>query len=117
MNPLDKPLRNTLEKTVKDARKTAEHAAKATLDQLGVAEPAPYAHLTDSERNLRRRLRVHGRQLGDTLNGGKDQTMERLMEEVAYQHWHRMLFARFLAENNLLMYPDPDDPVAVTLEV
>ena len=27
-----------------------------------------------------------------------------------------MLFARFLAENNLLMYPDPDDPVAVTLE-
>ena len=27
-----------------------------------------------------------------------------------------MLFARFLAENNLLMYPDPDDPVAITLE-
>ncbi|MEA1969375.1 MAG: hypothetical protein U9N77_14305, partial [Thermodesulfobacteriota bacterium] len=27
-----------------------------------------------------------------------------------------MLFARFLAENNLLMYPDPDEPVAVTLE-
>ncbi|WP_024334645.1 Eco57I restriction-modification methylase domain-containing protein [Desulfotignum balticum] len=116
MNPLDKPLRNTLEKTVKDARKAAEHAAKAALDQLGVAEPAPYAHLTDSERNLRRRLRVHGRQLGDTLNGGKDQTMDRLKEEVAYQHWHRMLFARFLAENNLLMYPDPDDPVAVSLE-
>lgn len=116
MNPLDKPLRNTLEKTVKDARKTAEHAAKATLDQLGVGEPSPYAHLTEPERVLRRRLRVHGRQLGDTLNGGKDQTMERLMEEVAYQHWHRMLFARFLAENNLLMYPDPDDPVAVTLE-
>ena len=39
-----------------------------------------------------------------------------LIEEVAYEHWHRMLFARFLAENNLLMYPDPDDPVAVTLE-
>ncbi|MCP4647351.1 MAG: SAM-dependent DNA methyltransferase, partial [bacterium] len=35
---------------------------------------------------------------------------------VAYEHWHRMLFARFLAENNLLMYPDPVDPVAVTLE-
>ena len=33
------------------------------------------------------------------------------MEEVAYEHWHRMLFARFLAENNLLMYPDPDEPV------
>jgi len=34
------------------------------------------------------------------------------MEEVAYEHWHRMLFARFLAENNLLMF----DGVAVTLE-
>jgi hypothetical protein len=116
MNPLDKPLRNLLEKTVKEARKTAEDAARATLEQLGVGEPAPFAHLTDPERVLRRRLRVHGRQLGDTLNGGKDQTMDRLMEEVAYQHWHRMLFARFLAENNLLMYPDPDDPVAITLE-
>jgi hypothetical protein len=116
MKPLDKPLRNILEKTVKEARKTAEDAARASLEQLGVGEPAPFAHLTDSERGLRRRLRVHGRQLGDTLNGGKDQTMDRLMEEVAYQHWHRMLFARFLAENNLLMYPDPDGPVAITLE-
>ena len=34
------------------------------------------------------------------------------MQEVAYQHWHRMLFARFLADNNLLMY----DGVAVTIE-
>jgi hypothetical protein len=42
--------------------------------------------------------------------------MDRLIEQVAYQHWHRMLFARFLAENNLLMYPDPDDAVAVSLE-
>jgi hypothetical protein len=116
MKPLDKPLRNLLEKTVKEARKTAEDAARATLEQLGVGKPAPFAHLTDSERVLRRRLRVHGRQLGDTLNGDKDQTMDRLMEEVGYQHWHRMLFARFLAENNLLMYPDPDDPVAITLE-
>ena len=41
---------------------------------------------------------------------------QRLIEEVAYEHWHRMLFARFLAENNLLMYPDPDGSVAVTLE-
>jgi hypothetical protein len=44
------------------------------------------------------------------------QSIERLVEEVAYEHWHRMLFARFLAENDLLMYPDPDDPVPVTLE-
>ncbi|MBF4102225.1 hypothetical protein INT80_01695 [Gallibacterium anatis] len=27
-----------------------------------------------------------------------------------------MLFARFLAENKLLMYPDPEHPVPLTLE-
>ena len=50
------------------------------------------------------------------LPDGKAQSVDHLVVEVAYEHWHRMLFARFLAENNLLMYPDPDDPVAVTLE-
>ena len=116
MQPLDKSLRNRLERTIKDARDIAEDAARAALEQLGVGEAAPFAHLSEQDRELRRKLRVHGRQLGDSLNGGKIQTMDRLIEEVAYEHWHRMLFARFLAENNLLMYPDPDDPVAVTLE-
>lgn len=116
MQPLNKTLRNRLERTIKDARDIAEVAARAALEQLGVGEAAPFAHLSEQNRELRRKLRVHGRQLGDSLNGGKIQTMDRLIEEVAYEHWHRMLFARFLAENNLLMYPDPDDPVAVTLE-
>ncbi|NQT69480.1 MAG: N-6 DNA methylase, partial [Desulfobacteraceae bacterium] len=63
------------------------------------------------------RLRARGRQLGDQRDPQKgSQGIERLVREMAYEHWHRMLFARFLAENNLLMYPDPDDPVAVTLE-
>ena len=88
---------------------------RIALEQLGVAENTPFTHLSESERELRRRLRVHGRQLGDSLNGDKIQTMDRLIEEVAYEHWHRMLFARFLAENNLLMYPDPSNPVSVTL--
>jgi len=116
MQPLEKSLRNKLERTVTEARDIAEDAARAALEQLGVGEAAPFAHLSEQDRELRRKLRVHGRQLGDSLNGGKIQTMDRLIEEVAYEHWHRMLFARFLAENNLLMYPDPDDPVAVTLE-
>jgi very-short-patch-repair endonuclease len=125
LTPLDKTLRNRLERTIKDAREIAEGAARAALEQLGVGEAGPFAHLSEQDRELRRKLRVHGRQLGDSLNGGKIQTMDRLIEEVAYEHWHRMLFARFLAENNLLMYHDlsacdaqagPDDPVAVTLE-
>ena len=116
MQPLEKTLRNQLERIIKDARDIAEDAARAALEQLGVGEATPFTHSSDQDRELRRKLRVHGRQLGDKLNGGKEQTIERLIEEVAYEHWHRMLFARFLAENNLLMYPDPDDPVAVTLE-
>ena len=29
-----------------------------------------------------------------------------LVEQVAYEGWHRMLFARFLAENHLLIHPE-----------
>lgn len=112
MQPLNKSLRNQLERTVKQAREIAEAAAQAALGQLGVGEAAAFEHLNDDEKALRRKLRVHGRQLGNALNGGKVQSMDRLVEEVAYEHWHRMLFARFLAENDLLMY----DGVAVTLE-
>ena len=38
----------------------------------------------------------------------------RLTHEVAYEHWHRMLFARFLAENDLLIHPKHG--VAVSLD-
>ncbi|MDL1983313.1 MAG: transposase [Deltaproteobacteria bacterium] len=116
MQPLEKSLRNKLEKMIKDARDIAEDAARAALEQLGVGEPSAYPHLTEADRKLRRKLRAHGRQLGNGRNAKGEQALDRLIEGVAYEHWHRMLFARFLAENNLLMYPDPDDPVAVTLE-
>ena len=115
MRPLDRNLRNQLEAAINEAREIAEKAARAALEQLGVHEAAPYDFLDEDARDLRRRLRSHGRRLGDTLLD-KRQTLDNLVEDVAYQHWHRMLFARFLAENDLLMYPDPDDPVAVTLE-
>lgn len=118
MQTLDKDLRSKLEKTVKAARKVAEAAARAAVDQLGVGHDKPDAFLSDAEKVLRNRLRTHGKQLGDARDSqssnptyGK-QEVQRLVQEVAYQHWHRMLFARFLADNNLLMY----DGVAVTLE-
>jgi len=117
MQPLEKSLRNKLERTVMEARDVAEAAARAAVEQLGVGEPKPYAHLSADEKELRRKLRIHGRQLGDFRHAKKEtQEIDRLVEEIAYEHWHRMLFARFLAENNLLMYPDPDEPVAVSLE-
>ncbi len=119
MQALEKTLRNKLERTVMEARDVAEAAARAAVEQLGVGEPKPYAHLKTDEKELRRKLRIHGRQLGDILQAKKDtQEIERLVEEIAYEHWHRMLFARFLAENQLLMYwPDGDtDPIDVNLE-
>ena len=118
MLPLDKALRSQLEKTVKAARTIAELAANAALEQLGVGHDKPEAFLTDAEKVLRNRLRTHGKQLGDERDSkssnptyGK-QAVQHLVQEVAYEHWHRMLFARFLADNDLLMY----DGVAVTLE-
>lgn len=118
MQALDKDLRSALEKTVKAARKVAETAAYAAVDQLGVGHDKPEAFLVDTEKALRNRLRTHGKQLGDARdskstnpNYGK-QEVQHLVQEVAYEHWHRMLFARFLADNNLLMY----DGVAVTIE-
>jgi hypothetical protein len=117
MQPLEKTLRNQLERTVKAARTAAEDAAGAALQQLGVGEATAFPHLSEEERDLRRRLRIHGRQLGDRRHSERQtQELDRLIEEVGYEHWHRMLFARFLAENNLLMYPDPSGPVAVSLE-
>jgi hypothetical protein len=118
MQALDKDLRGALEKTVKAARTVAETAAHAAVDQLGVGHDKPEAFLSDAEKALRNRLRTHGKQLGDARDSkstnptyGK-QEVQHLVQEVAYQHWHRMLFARFLADNNLLMY----DGVAVTIE-
>lgn len=110
--PLERGLRSRLEAAVKQARRQAEAGAHAALHELGVADATRPAHLNEAQGRLRVRLRAHGRQLGDSLNGGKVQTITHLVQEVAYQHWHRMLFARFLAENRLLMY----DGVAVTLD-
>ncbi|MEI6800720.1 MAG: DNA methyltransferase [Pseudomonadota bacterium] len=118
MQAFDYDLRGALEKTVKAARTVAETAAHAAVDQLGVGHDKPEAFLSDAEKSLRNRLRTHGKQLGDDRDSkstnptyGK-QELQHLVQEVAYQHWHRMLFARFLADNNLLMY----DGVAVTIE-
>jgi hypothetical protein len=129
MHPLSKPLRSRLEATVKAARDIAETAARAALEHLGVGEPKAPAHLTPEQAELRRRLRLHGRQLGDAFlpsppgrgaggegaarsEGSRVQDIRHLVWEVAYEHWHRMLFARFLAETHLLMHPDG---VAVSL--
>ncbi len=102
--PLPKPLRTQLENTVKAARDVAEKAGKAALVQLAVGETRAPDYLTEGQKALRRSLRAHGRALGDVKHANETQEIKHLVWEVAYEHWHRMLFARFLAENNLLMW-------------
>jgi len=117
MPALERGLRGRLDRSVREARDIAEAGARAVLEQLGVGEANPPAHLTPEQKELRRKLRIHGRQLGDLRDGTTAvQELDRLLEEVAYEHWHRMLFARFLAENNLLMHTGHGVPIPVTLE-
>ena len=104
--PLDKALRRTLEATVVKARDIAEQAATQALNRLGVGDAKTADYLNDEQRKLRTRLRAHGRQLGDSKDASGQQTCHKLVTEVAYEHWHRMLFARFLEQNNLLMYDE-----------
>ncbi|WP_442074713.1 Eco57I restriction-modification methylase domain-containing protein [Psychrobacter sp.] len=104
--PLDKALRRTLEATVIKARDIAELAANQALNRLGVGDAKPADYLSDEQRKLRTRLRARGRQLGDIKNDNGRQATHKLVTEVAYEHWHRMLFARFLEQNNLLMYDE-----------
>ncbi len=110
--PLAKPLRSQLEGAVKSARDVAETATRAALAQLAVGDAKAPDYLTDELKSLRRRLRAHGRALGDAKAKDDSQALQHLVWEVAYEHWHRMLFARFLAENGLLMW-EPDAPVSL----
>lgn len=109
---LEKTLRSQLEKTVQKAREIVETAVSEVLARLGVADNSAPSYLSDDERKLRNRLRAHGRQLGDVLADNGNQSTELLVNEMAYEHWHRMLFARFLEQNHLLMY-DPQTPVTL----
>jgi len=110
MAALSSQLRGILEKAVLAGRAASETAADAALNTLGLTTSQSYATLTSEQRRLRVALRARARQLGDgSVEGGR----HLLVEEIAYEQWNRMLFARFLAENGLLMHPSG---VAVTLE-
>ncbi|NLZ11110.1 MAG: SAM-dependent DNA methyltransferase [Alcaligenaceae bacterium] len=102
--PLARAQRTQLENTVKAARDVAETGAQAALDQLAVGEPRAPGYLNEEQKALRRRLRAHGRAVGDLKAEDDSQGLQHLIWEVAYEHWHRMLFARFLAENGLLLW-------------
>lgn len=114
MTTLSRELRRSLENTVREARRTAEAGARKVIEQLAVHHHEPWPSMTPAQRELRNRLRAHGRQLGDRRDEQRGlQAIDRLTSECAYEHWHRLLFARFLAETELLI--EPQSGIAITL--
>jgi hypothetical protein len=106
LSTLAKELRKQLENTVLKAREEAERGAAAALESYGVGEAKKPAHLDKAGEDLRKKLRARGRQAGDVRRPDDSQEVGHLVQECAYEHWHRMLFARFLAENGLLIEPE-----------
>jgi hypothetical protein len=113
MSTLTTQLRNKLERTVVAARDAAEDGAQEALESLAVHHHEPYGHMAPEARQLRRHLRARARQLGDSQDKSGRLDMRHIIHECAYEQWHRMLFARFLAENDLLI--DPEMGVPITL--
>ena len=106
MNTLTKESRKQLEKVVMAAREEAERGAAAALESYGVGEARKPVHLDKTGETLRKKLRAHGRQVGDVRQPDESQEIEHLIHECAYEHWHRMIFARFLVENGFLIEPE-----------
>ena len=108
MSALPADLRRLLGSTTNRARQIAESGARKALEALAVQEPDPYRHMDEAQRALRRKLRAQAKQLGDgeshTRRGAYE--IKHLAEKLAYDQWHRLLFARFLLENNLLISPE-----------
>ncbi len=113
MTILSKPLRRQLETAIRQAREIAEAAAKEAIARIGVADAEAPLHLSDDNKALRRRLRAHGRTLGDTRDAAGAMTTARLQDAAAYEIWHRMLFGRFLVERGLLIHPDLGAAISV----
>ena len=114
---LSKDLRKLLENTTKAARVLAESACRAALENLAVHEKEYRAHMGVEQRLLRNRLRARGRAIGDKRDERSGiQDIRYLGELAAYDHWHRLLFTRFLTENHLLITDEANGSVPVTLE-
>lgn len=102
---LNSDQRRFLDTQTQRAREAAQRAAEDALRALGVGEPSRPVYLSDKQNRLRLALRDKARQLGDdTARAGAPLT--NLIHDVAYEQWHRLLFARFLEINGLLRHSE-----------
>ena len=118
MSTLPTDLRSKLERTCIAARKAAEPAARDALFARGVTKHRPPEQCDEKQRALHSRLRARAQQLGDLATyHATAEALPHLVHECAYEHWHRMLFARFLAENDLLMLIEAGErPARISLK-
>src|SRR5262245_25471347 len=103
---LDRDIRRLLDRAVRKARIIVEDGARKALTEIGLEDAKRPEGLSPAQTELRNRLRAHARSLGDVMQADGAIRAIRLVREIAYAHWHRALFARFLAENNLLIDPE-----------
>jgi len=68
--------------------------------------------MSHADQALREWLRAKAREM-DAPKLETREDVRDLVEACAYEHWHRMLFARFLAENGLLVHPDYGVPLTL----
>jgi hypothetical protein len=114
MAALKSELRKDLERVIIKARNLVVADVTDRLKELNVHEGKRGA-LSETQAKLRVRLRAHGKQIGDVRNSQSEaQQIDRLVQECAYEQWHRMIFVRFLAENEFLI--DPEYGQAVSME-
>lgn len=111
---LNSDQRRFLDTQTQRAREAAQRAAEDALRALAVAEPSRPSYLSNEQNKLRLELREKARQLGDdTTRLGA--ALTNMIHEVAYEQWHRLLFARFLEVNGLLRHPEYRD-IPLSLE-
>lgn len=113
MPSLAAELRKDLERVIIKARNLVVADVTDRLKELNVHEGKRGA-LSDTQAKLRVRLRAHGKQIGDIRNSQSEtQQINRLVQECAYEQWHRMIFVRFLVENEFLIDPEYSQPVSM----
>ncbi len=104
MTVLSAAQRKSLEAVVVEARRVVEAACADRVAALGVASDRAPVGSSEQDRQLRRGLRARARQLG---------SVNVLITEAGFEHWHRMLFARLLADNGLLVDDGAGQPVSM----
>ena len=114
MKTLSTEHRRHLERAVANAREISESGARAALEALAVDRRDPFDHMSEEQCALRRRLRAHARHLDDGMDRRSGaHGIDHLTHECACEQWHAMLFARFLAENHLLIEPEFGVPITL----